>query len=102
MKREFSRDGHSFNEPSLDGEIEWKDPGVLRGNIQLIDTDQRVLAIFGRKLKQLDECAKLARFWGKDPPHAIEIFVPIENEKVLDLVVPTGLACAEYRKQSSE
>lgn len=94
--------GHHLSEMSLGGEIQWKESSFMGSGVQLLDAQKRVIARYSTKLKQGPPQKRFGSLLGGGSTCAgLEIFVPAQDW-ILDLIVLTGLAAAEYRRQSNE
>ncbi|RYP61392.1 hypothetical protein DL771_010149 [Monosporascus sp. 5C6A] len=92
MKRKNPLGGHRFTYPGLNGQLEWKSSSLLGSGLKLVDDRGRTIAVYKKKLGGF--------LGGRES--GFHIYDSVEDGSFLDVIVVTGLAAAEYRRQSDE
>ncbi|RYP79387.1 hypothetical protein DL769_002971 [Monosporascus sp. CRB-8-3] len=92
MKRKNPLGGHSFTYPGLNGQMEWKRSSLLGSGVKLVDGRGRTIAVYKKKLGGF--------LGGRES--GFHIYDSVEDGSFMDVIVVTGLAAAEYRRQSDK
>ncbi|RYP37877.1 hypothetical protein DL767_002749 [Monosporascus sp. MG133] len=92
MKRKNPLGGHCFRYPGLNGQMEWKRSSLLGSGMKLVDDRGRAIAVYKKKL---------GGFLGGGES-GFHIYDSAEDGSFMDVIVVTGLAAAEYKRQSDE
>lgn len=73
--------------------MQWKSTSLVGSGLKLVDSHGRVIACTKKSM--------MGHVMGSGPS-AIHIFDRIDDGFLMDLIVVTGLAAIEYRRQSDE
>ncbi|RYP11519.1 hypothetical protein DL765_007751 [Monosporascus sp. GIB2] len=92
MKRKNPLAGHSFRYPGLKEELEWKRSSFWGSGLKLVDSRGRTIAVYKKKLGGF--------LSGRES--GFHIYDSVEDGSFMDAIVVTGLAAAEYARQSDE
>ncbi|RYO81630.1 hypothetical protein DL766_004850 [Monosporascus sp. MC13-8B] len=92
MKRKNPLGGHSFRYPGLKEEMEWKRSSLLGSGVKLVDSCGRTIAVYKKKLGGF--------LGGRES--GFHIYDSVEDGMFMDAIVVTGLAAAEYARQSDK
>lgn len=99
MKRkDMLSSGHSFKHSAQPLEMQWKEEDFISDNLKLVDENKRVIALYRKNSRMKKLLSSNSRNKSSSELH---ILVPLEDH-LLDIVVLTGLAAAEQRRQSNE
>lgn len=79
-KNDMFSSGHSFHHPAA-GELKWKEAGFLSTGLVLVDSSGRELCKYKKR--------------------AFDVFVQVDHA-FMDMILVTGLAAAEYKRQSDK
>lgn len=97
-RRDILSCGHSFKTTPLPFEMQWKEEDIVSSNLKLVDQEKRVIARY-RKSSKLHNM--FSRSNNNKRASELQIMIPLDD-RMLDAVVITGLAAAEYRRRSDQ
>lgn len=95
--------GHYFSNMAFGSDVQWKETSTFGSDMQMLDSQKRLIAKYSKKLKLSPAQTGFSSLIGAEKSASgLEIFMPIHDLVLLDLIVLTGLASGEYRRQSNE